>query len=87
MANYSTGSNNSCCFLFEGVLYAKAWQDKMPSNNFKFFNRCVKEQKFHMETGRVGKVLLKLGMWAATMDLSDVYYHLGNILYNIFYIR
>ena len=83
MANFSTGSNNSYFFLFEGVLYAKAWQDKTPSNQFKSFNQCVKERNFHIETGRIGKALLKPRMWAASMVLSDVYYHIVNILDNI----
>ena len=87
MANYSIGSNNSCCFLFKGVLYVKAWQDRMPSNQFDPFNRCVKEWKFHMGSGRFGNDLLKPGMWNATVDLSDAYYHIGNVLDNIYYIR
>ena len=58
----------------------------MPGDQFKPFNQFVKKPKFHMETGRDVKALLKPGMWAVTLDLSDAYYHIGNILDNIYYI-
>ena len=77
-ANYRTGSNNSFWALFTDVLCARAWQDKTPGVQFKPFNQCVKKDDV--------KALLKPGMWAATVDLSDAYYHIGNILDNIYYI-
>ena len=40
-----------------------------------------------MEMVRDVKDLLKPGMWGATVDLSDAYYHIGNILDNIYYVE
>ena len=64
----------------------KPGKKKHPVINLKPFNQFVEKWKFHMETVRDVKALLKPEMWAATVDLSDAYYHIGNILDNIYYV-
>ena len=52
----------------------KKWR---PIINLKPFNKYVLKKNFKMETVRDVRNLLQPGMWAATVDLQDAYYHIG----------
>ena len=52
----------------------KKWR---PIINLKPFNKYVLKKNFKMETVRDVQNLLQPGMWAATVDLQDAYYHIG----------
>ena len=45
--------------------------------NLKGFNDFVSKKKFCMETIKDVRSVLKPGMWGATVDLTDAYYHIG----------
>ena len=45
--------------------------------NLKGFNDFVSKKKFRMETVKDVKAVLKPGMWGATVDMTDAYYHIG----------
>ena len=45
--------------------------------NLKGFNDFVSKKKFRMETVKDVKSVLKPGMWGATVDMTDAYYHIG----------
>lgn len=48
-----------------------------PVINLKPFNQFIKNGKFRMETVKDMRSILRCGMWAATVDLKDAYYHIG----------
>ena len=52
----------------------KKWR---PIINLKPFNKYVLKKNFKMKTVRDVRNLLQPGMWAATVDLQDAYYHIG----------
>ena len=45
--------------------------------NLKPFNVHVSKKSFRMETIKDVKNMIRPGMWGATIDLSDAYYHIG----------
>ena len=45
--------------------------------NLKPFNVYVSKKSFKMETIKDVKNIIRPGMWGATIDLSDAYYHIG----------
>ena len=45
--------------------------------NLKPFNVYVSKKSFRMETIKDVKNMIRPGMWSATVDLSDAYYHIG----------
>ena len=51
-----------------------AWR---PVINLKPMNVFVVKKGFKMETVRNVRQVLRPGMWAATVDLKDAYYHIG----------
>jgi hypothetical protein len=51
-----------------------AWR---PIINLKPMNRFVVKKKFRLETIRDVKKAMRVGQWAATIDLKDAYYHIS----------
>ena len=45
--------------------------------NLKPFNVHVSKKSFRMETIKDVKNMIRPGMWGATIDLFDAYYHIG----------
>ena len=52
-----------------------------PIINLKPMNRFVVKKSFKMETIKNVRQVLRPGMWAATVDLKDAYYHIGETEY------
>ena len=54
-----------------------------PIINLKPMNKFVVKKGFKMETIKNVRQVLRHGMWAATVDLKDAYYHIGETKYGI----
>ena len=48
-----------------------------PIINLRPMNRFVQKEKFKMETMQNVRELLRPGLWGATIDLKDAFYHVG----------
>ena len=48
-----------------------------PIINLKPMNRFVVKKNFRLETIRDVKKAMRVGQWAATIDLRDAYYHIS----------
>ena len=51
-----------------------------PVINLKPMNKYVLKKGFRMETTKDVRQSIRPGMWAATIDLKDAYYHIGELI-------
>ena len=56
---------------------SKADGSKRPIINLRPMNRFVRKEKFKMETVQNVRELLRPGLWGATIDLRDAFYHVN----------